>query len=272
MKYSIYDERNAHFFGVSLCNKKFVYDGSCYNSVNDCFNNRKFNKMLWNPSSVPMQHLLHLTNSIGFVYSTDESMAYVIDCDSIDEVSITKACRYFENIVKSMLFAEYYEQVFVKTGMLSTDLASRYHTAYKACISISNNVNLCCKWIEFNKYKPAIAAERCLLISNSVLHSGLVIPECSELIVPSDVFKKASKHGYGWLSCLYGNESLKIVCDTIKRDDFYWTLVQNSGIDFNLIDFEDISYPVYTIIFGSSGDDRYNRLIDWNNAFIYGMG
>ena len=128
-KYSIHDDRPEIFFKETINGVPFVFDNEYYSSVEDCFNQRKISKNMWNPKTVPSQQQINL-EPIGFLLDSDKSKMV-----SIEDSDLTK--KQFSTLVKAQLFILYFDSIV--TDSVSK---SKYYCSYQACKKLVDSIHL----------------------------------------------------------------------------------------------------------------------------------
>ena len=140
-------------FKDKLNHRLFLYDGEYYESIDDCVVKRSFSNKLWSPKNIPFMHQIKL-NHYGFVLKySDELCAKAIVYTNLKE----------EQVIKSLLFVIYFEQVF---SDIEQKVKSKYNEVYqylKKCLKHSSSeFNI--ETVYWSSYKPACGNDNCTLI------------------------------------------------------------------------------------------------------------
>lgn len=227
--FNIRDNIPHIFFNETLYGIPFMFDGCQYSSVSECFNSRKYSKMLWNPLYVPYKHKVQL-NPEGFLVDENRMVCFDTGCGSL-------SYQQFEYLVCAYLFTLYFEQV---RGDVQTEQAARYFEQYVACKKLSDAFSIPKCHVSFNKYAPNTSVDECVLVCNKqssldidLLHSYKVVH------ISRDDFKashgvKLNSFNREFLLCIHvGDESY--VDDTefmLKYERCHDTVIDNCPIDY----------------------------------------
>ena len=153
VRYSTKDNIPDVFFRETLAGVPLCVNGIEYDSVNTCFNARKFSKRMWDPRVVPYKHNSKL-DAYGFL--VDEDLAILRDDKRFSQ-------QQFEMLIKARIFIMYYKQL---TAKCSTSELARYTMQYKACENLLSVYPLDAVKVTFNNYKVDDSEEECIVVCN----------------------------------------------------------------------------------------------------------
>lgn len=246
------------FFKETLGGQMFMYNGvGPYASVIDCFNNRKITKNYWLPGCVPIQHKINSKCS-GFLTYPGENMVL-----EVSESGLTE--EQFRNRICAELFIKYFEQVYGCSG----ENGSRYYNAYKACKVLVENLPLTSTRCELKLYTPNWEKGECAVVASVIATSKeLAFAEFASEVHISAVSAKAMQNSLFKMFDMVPEDCRIIIHDDVKEpfDDFFWSLVEDSGHKFCKVK-EPIDFrKYYTFAIGSVKELEKN--FDWDNVYF----